>query len=77
MVIDGGGRAAGSSGTFGRMTRAPTAQDRAEVVLSQVEAALRIAKKVGAPPNVIEELRAIHLRLHQRGLRHNLQGSFF
>jgi len=58
-------------------TRAPTAQDRAERVLAQIEAALRVAEKVGAPAAVVEELRAIHRSLHRNGLRHDLQGSFF
>jgi hypothetical protein len=58
-------------------TRAPTAQDHAERVLAQIEAALRIAEKVGAPAAVIDDLRAIHRRLHQHGLRHDLQRSFF
>lgn len=55
----------------------PTAQDLAEQVLAQVEAALRTAETVAAPPAVIDELRSIHRRLHQTGLRHDLQGSFF
>ncbi|HEY8866255.1 MAG TPA: hypothetical protein VIM22_04925 [Solirubrobacteraceae bacterium] len=58
-------------------TRAPTAQEQAERVLAQIEAALRIAEKVAAPATVIDDLRAIHRRLHQSGLRHDLQGSFF
>ncbi len=58
-------------------TRALTAQDHAERVLAQIETALRIAEKVGAPAEVVDELRAIHRRLHQRGLRHDFQGSFF
>ncbi len=58
-------------------TRASTAQDQAERVLAQIEAALRIAEQVAAPAAVIEELRAIHRRLHQRGLRQDLQSSFF
>ncbi len=58
-------------------TRASTAQDQAERVLAQIEAALRIAEKVDAPAEVIEDLRAIHRRLHQRGLRQDLQSSFF
>ncbi len=57
--------------------RGPTAQDQAERVLAQIEAALRIAEKVAAPAAVIDELRAIHRRLHQVGLRHDLQRSFF
>ncbi len=56
---------------------ASTAQDLAERVLAQIEAALRIAEKEAAPPKVVDELRAIHRRLHQIGLRHDLQGSFF
>jgi len=56
---------------------ASTAQDLAERVLAQIEAALRIAEKEAAPPEVIDDLRAIHRRLHQAGLRHDLQGSFF
>ncbi len=56
---------------------ASTAQDLAERVLAQIEAALRIAEKEAAPPKVIDDLRAIHRRLHQAGLRHDLQGSFF
>lgn len=60
------------------MTRPPrTAQERAEGVLAQIEVALRVAERVDAPRAVIDELRAIHRRLHQRGLRHDLQGSFF
>ncbi|MGI8845358.1 MAG: hypothetical protein ACR2HC_04175, partial [Thermoleophilaceae bacterium] len=55
----------------------PSAQDQAERVLAQIEAALRIAEKVEAPAAVVDELRAIHRRLHQSGLRHDLQGSFF
>ena len=57
--------------------RARTAQDQAERVLAQIEAALRIAEKVAAPPEVIDDLRAIHRRLHQNGLRHDLQSTFF
>ncbi len=56
---------------------ASTAQDLAERVLAQIEAALRIAEKEAAPAKVIGDLRAIHRRLHQIGLRHDLQGSFF
>jgi hypothetical protein len=58
-------------------SRPATAQDQAERVLAQIEAALRIAENVGAPPTVVDELRSIHRRLHQGGLRHDLQGSFF
>jgi hypothetical protein len=58
-------------------TRALTAQDQAERVLAQIEAALRVAEKVEAPAAVVNDLRAIHRRLHQSGLRHDLQGSFF
>jgi hypothetical protein len=58
-------------------TRALTAQDQAEQVLAQVEAAVRIAEKLGAPAKIIDDLRAIHRRLHQNGLRHDLQASFF
>jgi len=58
-------------------TSAFTAQDLAERVLAQIEAALRIAEKEAAPPKVVDDLRAIHRRLHQIGLRHDLQGSFF
>lgn len=54
-----------------------TAQERAERVLAQIEAALRVAQSTGAPKEAIEELRAIHRRLHQAGLRQELQGSFF
>lgn len=57
--------------------RAMTAQERAEKVLAQIEAALRVAKATGAPKDAVEELRAIHRRLHQAGLRQDLQGSFF
>lgn len=57
--------------------RPATAQDQAERVLAQIEAALRLAEKVSAPAAVVDELRSIHRRLHQRGLRHDLQGSFF
>ena len=59
------------------VTSASTAQDLAERVLAQIEAALRIAEKEAAPPKVVDDLRAIHRRLHQIGLRHDLQGSFF
>jgi hypothetical protein len=58
-------------------TGASTAQDLAERVLAQIETALRIAEKEAAPPKVIDDLRAVHRRLHQIGLRHDLQGSFF
>lgn len=54
-----------------------TAQDHAERVLAQIEAALRIAEKAAAPQTVTDDLRAIHRRLHRRGLRHDSQGSFF
>lgn len=59
------------------MSGVATAQDHAERVLAQIEAAIRIAEKVGAPKDVVDELRAIHRQLHQNGLRHDLQGSFF
>ncbi len=58
-------------------SRPATAQDQAERVLAQIEAALRIAENVGAPPTVVDALRSIHRRLHQVGLRYDLQGSFF
>lgn len=58
-------------------TRELTAQEQAEGVLSQIEGALRVAKAVGAPTEIIEELRAIHRRLHQQGLQHELQRSIF
>jgi fido (protein-threonine AMPylation protein) len=54
-----------------------TAQERAEQVLAQVEAALRVAQATRAPSETVAELRAIHRRLHQAGLRQELQGSFF
>lgn len=57
--------------------RVMTAQERAEKVLTQLEAALRVAQATGAPKDAVEELRAIHRRLHQAGLRQELQGSFF
>lgn len=47
------------------------------MVLAQIEVALRIAEQVAAPRDVVAELRAIHRRLHQLGLRHDSQGSFF
>lgn len=59
------------------MAEAVTAQEHAERVLAQIEAALRVAQKLGAPAELTEELRAIHRRLHRDGLRHELQGSFF
>jgi len=54
-----------------------TAQEQAEGVLAHLEAALRIAEKVEAPREIIDELRAIHRRLHRNGLRHDLQSTFF
>lgn len=54
-----------------------TAQEQAERVLAQIEAALRVAAAGGAAPGTIDELRAIHRRLHQQGLRTQLQGSIF
>lgn len=54
-----------------------TAQERAERVLAQIEAALRVAQATHTRPETVAELRAIHRRLHQAGLRQELQGSFF
>lgn len=64
---------------YGRQmaTRTPTAQEHAEGVLAQIESAIHIADLVRAPATVVDELRRIHRLLHQRGLSHNLQGSFF
>lgn len=59
------------------VTRVLTAQEHAEGVLAQIEAAIHIATTVRAPANIVDELRRIHRLLHQRGLSHNLQGSFF
>lgn len=58
-------------------SRVPSAQERAEVVLAQIEAAVRIAQSVRAPESVLSELRRIHLLLHQRGLSHDAQGTLF
>lgn len=58
-------------------TRPRSAQEQAERVLAQIEAAIRIADISGAAQETRDRLRAIHLKLHQGGLRHDMQGSFF
>ncbi len=58
-------------------SRERTAQEEAEGVLAQIEGAIRVAKAVNAPADLIERLRAIHRRLHQQGLQHELQASIF
>lgn len=54
-----------------------SAQEQAESVLAQIEAAIRIAQAGDAPEPLMDELRAIHRRLHRDGLSQRLQGSFF
>ncbi len=54
-----------------------TAHEQAEGVLAQIEGALRVARAIDAPAAVVDRLRAIHRRLHQQGLKHELQGSIF
>lgn len=57
--------------------REPTAQEQAERVLAQIEVALMVAADGEAAAETIEELRGIHRRLHQQGLRQQLQSSIF
>lgn len=54
-----------------------SAREHAEAVLAGLEAALRVAAVTNAPAGVSDELRAIHRRLHQRGLGQERQRAFF
>lgn len=47
--------------------RAMTAQGERRGCWPQIEGALRVAQSTGAPKEAVEELHAIHRRLHQAG----------